>query len=143
MLQVAGTVQIVYSCRMVQALQAAQARLDQLQRQVDEAFRAYEASHSSDLRKERYEQLNVPLHKAEDVVNNLAAATAGASVSGWQTYCAIHHCLHILVNFVHHSTVTAAVKHLCLIHIYKVPKRELYINDIKATADRTGKLIAL
>ncbi|KAL0041030.1 hypothetical protein WJX77_002735 [Trebouxia sp. C0004] len=67
---------------MVQALQAAQARLDQLQRQVDEAFRAYEASHSSDLRKERYEQLNVPLHKAEDVVNNLAAATAGASVSG-------------------------------------------------------------
>ena len=142
MLQVACTVQTLYSCRMVQALQAAQARLDQLQRQVDEAFRAYEASPSSDLKKDRYEPLILSLHKSEDVVNNLAA-TAWANVSGWQTYCAIHHCLHILVNFVHHSRVTAAVKHLCLMHIYKVPKRELYIDDIRFTADRTGKLNAL
>ncbi len=68
-----------------QALQGAQDRLDQLQKQYDEAFKAYEANPSSDLKKERYEELKVSLHKAEDAVNSLAAAAAGAvSATGGQ-----------------------------------------------------------
>ncbi|KAL3143544.1 hypothetical protein ABBQ38_002343 [Trebouxia sp. C0009 RCD-2024] len=63
-----------------QALQGAQARLDQLQRQCDEAFVAYEANPSNDLKKERYTELKSSLHKAEDVVNSLAT-TAGASAA--------------------------------------------------------------
>ena len=68
-----------------QALQGAQARLDQLQRQCDEAFRAYEANTSNNLKRERYEELKSSLHKAEDVMNNLAAAH-GAANAGWQIY---------------------------------------------------------
>ena len=59
-----------------QALQGAQARLDQLQRQYDEAFTAYEVNPSNDLKKERYKELKSSLHKAEDVVNSLAVAAS-------------------------------------------------------------------
>ncbi len=69
-----------------QALHDAQARLDQLQKQYDEAFRALEANPFSDLKRERYEELKNSLHKAEDAVNSLAAAAAGAvSASGEQS----------------------------------------------------------
>ena len=65
-----------------QALQGAQARLDQLQRQCDEAFMAYEANPSHALRKERYAELKASLHKAEDVVKSLATAAGAAIASG-------------------------------------------------------------
>ena len=65
-----------------QALQGAQARLDLLQRQCDEAFTAYDANPFNDLKKERYEELKSSLHKAEDVVNSLATAAGAASASG-------------------------------------------------------------
>ena len=69
--------------RMVhQALQCAQARLDQLQRQCDEAFTAYYANPSNALKKERYEELKSSLHKADDVVNSLATAAGAASAQG-------------------------------------------------------------
>ena len=58
---------------MAQALQAAQARLDQLQRRGDEVFRAYEAS-PSDLKKERYK--GIITSQDRGLVNNLAAAIA-------------------------------------------------------------------
>ena len=66
-----------------QALQGAQARLDQLKRQYDEAFGAYEANISDKFKKERYEELKLSLHKAEDVVYNLSAAYSAAN-AGWQ-----------------------------------------------------------
>ena len=65
-----------------QALQGAQARLDQLQRQYDEAFTAYEVNPSNDLKKERYQELKSSLHKAEDVVNSLARAAGAGSAPG-------------------------------------------------------------
>ena len=73
-----------------QALQGAQARLDQLQRQYDEAFMAYEANPSNDLKKERYAELKLSLHKAEDVVNSLATAAGAAAASGWQICCPVY-----------------------------------------------------
>lgn len=73
----------VFACRMAQqALHNAQARLDQLQRQCDEAFKAYEAN-TSDKLTERYEELKLSLHKAEDVVSSLAEAHSAAH-TGWQ-----------------------------------------------------------
>ncbi len=72
-----------------QALHDAQARLDQLQKQYDEAYRAYEAESTSDLKKERYEELKLSLHKAEDAVNSLAAAAAGAVSAGGQFWRAL------------------------------------------------------
>ena len=71
---------------MVQALHTAQTRLDQLQKQRDEAYHAWRANPCSDLEKECYEDLKLSLHKAEDAVNNLAAATAGA-VSLGEQFC--------------------------------------------------------
>ena len=65
-----------------QALQGAQARLDQLQRQCDKAFTAYDANPSNDVKKERYEELKSSLHKAEDVVNSLATAVGAARAQG-------------------------------------------------------------
>ena len=65
-----------------QALQGAQARVDQLQRQCDDAFTAYDANPSNALKKERYEELKLSLHKAEDVVNSLATAAGAASAPG-------------------------------------------------------------
>ncbi len=62
-----------------QALHDAQVRLDQLQKQRDEAFSAWRANPSSDLEKECYEDLKISLHKAEDAVNSLAAAAASTS----------------------------------------------------------------
>ena len=78
-----------------QVLQDAQARVNQLQRQYDEAFVAYEANPSHDLKKERYQELKVSLHNAENVMESLAAAGA-ASASGWQVHCAIYFpaCIH-------------------------------------------------
>ena len=73
-----------------QALQGAQARLDQLQRQYDEAFVAYAANPSNDLKKERYTELKLSLHKAEDFVNSLATAAGAAAASGWQVYCPLY-----------------------------------------------------
>jgi len=66
-----------------EALRDAQARLDQLQKQRDEAFSAWRANPSSDLEKECYEDLKISLHKAEDAVNSLAAA---ASTSGGRAF---------------------------------------------------------
>jgi len=63
---------------MAQALQDAQAWRKQIKVQYDEAFIALEANPSSDLKRERYEELKISLHKAEDAVNSLAAAAAGA-----------------------------------------------------------------
>jgi hypothetical protein len=63
---------------MAQALQDAQAWRKQIKVQYDEAFSALEANPSSDLKRERYEELKISLHKAEDAVNSLAAAAAGA-----------------------------------------------------------------
>ena len=80
-----------------QALQGAQARLDQLQRQCDEAFMAYEANPSNDLKKDRYAELKSSLHKAEDVVKSLATAAGAASASGWQVYCPLLPSLHTLL----------------------------------------------
>ena len=62
-----------------QALHEAQARLDQLQKQLDEAFSAWMANPSSDLKKECYEELKISLYEAEDTVNSLAAAAASMS----------------------------------------------------------------
>ena len=62
-----------------QALHEAQARLDQLQKQYDAAYSALEAEPCSDLKKERYEDLKISLHKAEDTVISLAATTASTS----------------------------------------------------------------
>ena len=73
-----------------QALQDAQARLDQLQRHCDEAFLAYEANHTNDLRKERYGELKSSLHNAEEVVKSLATAAGAASASGWQLRYALY-----------------------------------------------------
>lgn len=82
---------IFHARRMAQqALHSAQARLDQLQRQCDEAFTAYEANPSNDLKKERYQELNSSLRKTEDVVKSLAMAAGSASTSGWQVYCALY-----------------------------------------------------
>ena len=90
-----------------QALQRAQARLDQLQRQSDESFTAHDANPSIDLKKERYEDLKLSLHKAENVVNSLATAAVAASAQvsrGTLPYTAqpaytsvvfLHSCLHI------------------------------------------------
>ncbi len=61
-----------------QALHDAQARLDQLQKQYDEAFSALEADPSSGLKTERYQKLDILLNMAQDAVNSLAAAAAGA-----------------------------------------------------------------
>lgn len=72
-----------------QTLQGAQARLEQLQRQCDEAFVAYEAHPYNDLKKARYAELKSSLHKAEDVVQSLATAAGAASAAGWQVYCAL------------------------------------------------------
>ena len=80
-----------------QALQGAQARLDQLQRQCDEAFMADDANPSNDLKKERYEELKSSLHKAEDVVKSLATAAGAASAPGLQTYLVHAHLLHVMV----------------------------------------------
>jgi len=62
-----------------QALHSAQARLDKLQTAYDEAFSALEANPSSGLKRERFEELKISLHKAEDSVNSLAktASTSG------------------------------------------------------------------
>ncbi len=68
-----------------QALQGAQDRLDQLQKQYDEDYRAYEVALTSDLKKERYQKLDILLNKAQDAVTSLAAAAAGAvSATGEQ-----------------------------------------------------------
>ena len=68
---------------MQQALHEAQARLDQLQKQYDPAYSAVEAEACSDLKKERYRDLNILLNKAQDV-NSLAIT---ASTSGWHLVC--------------------------------------------------------
>ncbi len=62
-----------------QALHGAQARLDKLQKQYDEAYSAFEADPSNGLKSERYQKLDILLNKAQDAVNSLAAA---ASTSG-------------------------------------------------------------
>ena len=67
-----------------QGLHEAQARLDQLQKQYDAAYDALEAEPSSDMKKERYQQLDVLLNKAQDAANILAAT---ASTSGRQIFC--------------------------------------------------------
>ncbi len=68
-----------------QALQGAQDRLDQLQKQYDEAYRAYEVEPTSDVKKERYQKLDILLNKAQVAVTSLAAAAAGAvSATGGQ-----------------------------------------------------------
>ena len=61
-----------------QALHNAQARLDKLQTAYDEAFSALEANPSNGLKRERFEELKISLHKAEDAVISLAT-TAGTS----------------------------------------------------------------
>ena len=75
----------VFSNTAQHSLHEAQARLDQLQKQRDEAFSAWRANPSSDLEKECYEDLKISLHKAEDTVNSLAAAVA--STSGGRAFC--------------------------------------------------------
>lgn len=62
-----------------QVLLGAQARLEQLQRQCDEAFTAYEANPNNEFKKKRYEELISSLHKAEDVMQSLATAAGAAS----------------------------------------------------------------
>ena len=69
-----------------QALHEAQARLDQLQKQYDAAYSALEAEPSSDLKKERYQKLDILLNKAQDAVNSLATT---ASTSGWHLFCIV------------------------------------------------------
>ena len=69
---------------MQQALHSAQARLDKLQTAYDEAFSGLEANPSSGLKRERFEELKISLHKAEDSVNSLATT---ASTSGWHLFC--------------------------------------------------------
>lgn len=78
------------------ALLRAQARLDQLQTLCDGAFTAYEVNPSNDLKKERYEDLILSLHKAGEIVDILASAICAASTSGPQTYCAPYSpaCVH-------------------------------------------------
>ena len=61
-----------------QALHKAQARLDQLQKAYDTAFSVLEANPCSRFKRERFEDVKISLHKAEDAVNSLAA-TAGTS----------------------------------------------------------------
>ncbi|DBA76280.1 TPA: hypothetical protein ACH3X1_009995 [Trebouxia sp. C0004] len=61
-----------------QALHDAQARLDQLQKQHNEAYSAWRANPSIDLEKECYKDLKISLHKAEDTVNSLAAEAASS-----------------------------------------------------------------
>ncbi|DBA88612.1 TPA: hypothetical protein ACH3X1_004259 [Trebouxia sp. C0004] len=63
---------------MQQALHEAQARLYQLQKQYDAAYSALEAEPSSDLKKERYQKLDIVLKKAQDAVNSLATTCPGA-----------------------------------------------------------------
>lgn len=62
----------------------AQARLDHLQQQYDEAFGAYAANPSNILQKERYHELKSLLHEAANVVSSLAKAHSTAN-AGWQT----------------------------------------------------------
>lgn len=69
---------------MQQGLQEAQARLDQLQKQYDAAYSALEAEPSSDMKKQRYQKLDILLNKAQDAVNILAAT---ASTSGRHLFC--------------------------------------------------------
>ena len=61
-----------------QALHEAQATLDQLQKQRNEAISALRANPSSGLEKEIYEDLKISLHKAEDTVNSLIAAVSSS-----------------------------------------------------------------
>ncbi|DBA94012.1 TPA: hypothetical protein ACH3X1_001664 [Trebouxia sp. C0004] len=67
---------------MQQALHSAQARLDKLQTAYDEAFSALEANPSSGLKRERFEELKISLHKAEDSVNSLATTASTSGISG-------------------------------------------------------------
>ncbi|KAL0017688.1 hypothetical protein WJX77_012705 [Trebouxia sp. C0004] len=64
---------------MQQALHEAQARLYQLQKQYDAAYSALEAEPSSDLKKERYQKLDIVLKKAQDAVNSLATTVRNAT----------------------------------------------------------------
>ena len=47
---------------------------------------AYEANPANDVKKERYTELKLSLHKAEDVVKSLATAAGVAAASGWQVH---------------------------------------------------------
>ena len=69
-----------------QALHNAQARLDQLQKQRNEAFSAWRANPSSDLEKECYEDLKISLHKAEDAVNSLATTASTSGRHFWLAF---------------------------------------------------------
>ena len=64
------------------ALLNAQARLDQLQKQLNEAFDRLEADPTSHLKQARYKDLKDSLHKAEDVVGSLAATAGTETASG-------------------------------------------------------------
>ena len=66
-----------------QGLHEAQARLDQLQMQYDAAYSALEAEPSRDMKKERYQKLDILLNKAQDAVNSLATtASTQVGISG-------------------------------------------------------------
>ncbi len=68
-----------------QALHDAEARVDQLQQQRNEACDAWRANPSSDIEKACCESLDLSLHSAEEVLEKLAAA---ASTSGRQLWLA-------------------------------------------------------
>ncbi|DBA82915.1 TPA: hypothetical protein ACH3X1_006705 [Trebouxia sp. C0004] len=100
-----------------QALHEAQARLDQLQKQYDAAYTALEAEPSSDLKKERYEDLKISLHTTKDIVNSLAAAAASTSV----------------VSIEHEEAgIIQDVEYTCSENKYEPQQQEEYLQALKA-----------
>ncbi len=69
-----------------QALHNAQARLDKLQTAYDEAFSALEANPCSGLKRERFEELKISLHKTEDAVNSLATTASTSGRHSWLAF---------------------------------------------------------
>ena len=65
-----------------QALHSAQVGLDKLQTAYDEAFSALEANPSSGLKRERFEDLKISLHKAEGSVSLAKTAAPQVGISG-------------------------------------------------------------
>ena len=63
----------------MQALEAAQTRVDMLQERKEAAFSAWRANPTDVFTTEYYQDLKESLHKAEDILRSLATAAANTS----------------------------------------------------------------
>lgn len=82
----------------------AQARLDQLQKQLNEAFDRLEADPTSHVKQaHREEDLKDSLHKAEDVVDRLAATAGSETTPGRGSHYIARWLNTQLVDFPNHD----------------------------------------